>query len=193
MSYTLEDARMEEAYDRLVDDVLATHKDNVIDEYLSKKLLSYYEDNPDLTKPANFLIEEARKILGQSPTASFVLSAASVEVTLRDVILKPVASGLIHHDDVGPLMVDIIIDGGRFTPLLLRILEGYGMDIKKDKRSGSEQPLWNEIQDLRRLRNRIVHGGEPATDGQAQNALQVAELILFSLFPQLRKTIESMV
>ena len=42
MSTTLEDALEEEAYARMVDDVISAHKDDIISDFVSERMKSYY-------------------------------------------------------------------------------------------------------------------------------------------------------
>jgi len=124
---TLGDAWQEEAYDKMVAEILASHKEEIIDEFVSERMGSYYRSHPDLTVPAEAAIEEARNLIDVSPTASLVFSASAIEITLRDVLLKPVAFGMVHDENTGLLNADLVVENNRFKTLLLTILEDYGL------------------------------------------------------------------
>ena len=109
MSMTWEEAQGEEAYDRMVEEILSSHKDEIIDEFLqshkddiindfiSERMTAYYRNHPNLTVPADRAIGEAQRLMEISPTASLVFSRSAVEITLKDVLLKPVAFGMVHY------------------------------------------------------------------------------------------------
>ncbi len=105
MSITPEEAWQEEAYDRMVEEILESHKEDIIDEFVSERLASYYRNHPDLTVPTESAIKEARHLLEVSPTASLVFSRSAIEITLRDVLLKPVAFGMVHDEKAGSLIM----------------------------------------------------------------------------------------
>ena len=77
MSTTLEDALEEEAYARMADDVISAHKDDIISDFVSERMKSYYLNNPHLTAPAEAAIEEAYRAHRRQPyslTGVFQLS-----------------------------------------------------------------------------------------------------------------------
>ncbi len=118
MSITPEEAWQEEAHDRMVEEILESHREDIIDEFVSERMASYYRNHPDLTAPAEAAIDEARDLLEVSPTASLVFSRSAIEITLRDVLLKPVAFGMVHDENAGSLMADLAIGNRHFTRLL---------------------------------------------------------------------------
>lgn len=189
MSTTLEDALEEEAYARMVDDVISAHKDDIISDFVSERMKSYYLNNPHLTAPAEAAIEEAYKLIDVSPTASLVFSSSAIEITLRDVLLKPIAAGMVHDEDTGPLIADLVIEHRHFTKLLFNILENYGLNLKQDTRPGSGKNLWSEMEEIKTLRNKILHQGEKATLEMATLSLEISVALLHRLFPHLRKAI----
>jgi hypothetical protein len=171
VSITWEEAQEEEAYSRMVDEILASHKDDIIDEFLaehkddiindflSERTKSYYRDHPNLTVSADTAIEEAQNLIDVSPRASLVFSFSAIEITLRDILLKPVAVGMVHDDNTGRLIAEFVIRSNSFTKLLLQILEHYGFDLKQVTRPGSDKKLWVEIEEAKQIRNNILHNG----------------------------------
>jgi hypothetical protein len=96
---TPEDAWQEEASDRMVAEILESHKDDIIDEFVAERMGSYYKDHPNLTAPAKAALEEARNLLYVSPAASLVFSRSAVEITLRRNNIKRCAfkTGRLWH------------------------------------------------------------------------------------------------
>ena len=189
MSITPDEAWQEEAYDRMVEEILESHREDIIDEFVSERLASYYRNHPDLTARTESAIEEARHLLEVSPTASLVFSRSAIEITLRDVLLKPVAFGMVHDENAGSLMAELVIGNRHFTRLLFNILEDYGLDLKNTPRQSGSKNLWAEMEEIREIRNRVVHYGEKASQEQAELSLEIAEILLRKLYPYLRKQI----
>lgn len=58
MSYDPEDAAMDEFYDLISKELYPEHKEQAIEEFTDDKLKSYYQDNPDVMRPAVDAIQE---------------------------------------------------------------------------------------------------------------------------------------
>lgn len=189
MGMTPADAWQEEAYDHMVEEILESHRDDIIDEFVSERMASYYLNHPDLTAATESAINEARSLLEVSPTASLVFSRSAIEIALRDVLLKPVAFGMIHNENAGSLMVELALENQQFTKLLFSVLEDYGLDLKKAVRDRGSNNLWAEIREITKIRNLILHRGEKASKEQAERSLEIAYILLDKLYPYLRKRI----
>ena len=63
MSMTPEDAWREEAYGQMVKEILESHREEIIDEFVSERMASYYRNNPDLSAAAESALAEARSLL----------------------------------------------------------------------------------------------------------------------------------
>lgn len=103
MGMTLEEAWREEAYEPMIEEVLETHRDEIVDEFLSNRIAEYYQNHPDLAQATTSTISEARSLLNVSPSASLVFSRSAIEIVLRDVLLKPLAFGMVHDEKAGSL------------------------------------------------------------------------------------------
>lgn len=186
MGMTPEDAWREEAYEQMVNEVLESHRDDVVDGLISERTAQYYRDNPDIAKAAESALAEAESLLNANPTASFVFSRSATEIALRDVLLKPIAHGMVHDEDPGPLIVELAVGNQKFTKLLFRMLEGYGLDLKSYHRKGASNNVWDEIQEISRTRNRILHQGEKASDNDAIRSIEIANLVLKRFYPHVK-------
>jgi hypothetical protein len=156
---TPEDAWREEAYDNMVREVLESHKDEIIGEFVLERLAAYYNSNPDLADSAKAAIEQAEKLLPVSPEACVIFSRIAIEITLRDVMLKPVAFGMLHDDETAPLIAELVTGNVQFTKLLFKVLVGYGIDLKTIKRSGSPKSIWLEMEEIKKCRDQLIHHG----------------------------------
>ena len=189
MSMTPEDVWHEEAYDQMVQEILESHRDEIIDEFVSERMASYFQNHPDLTEAAESALFEARSLLKSSPTASLVFSRSAIQIALRDVLLKPIAYGMVHDEHGGSLMVELAIRNQQFTKLLFSVLENYGVDLKSSSLKGARNNLWTEIQEISKTRNQIVHNGKKASEEQAVRSLEIARILLDEVYPYLRKQI----
>ena len=189
MSMTYEDAWQEEAYDQMVRDILESHQEDVIDEFVAERMASYYRNNPDLAEATENILFEAKSLLNVSATASLVFSRAAIELALRDVILKPIAFGMVHDENTGSLMVELAVGNQQFTKLLFSVLQDYGVDLKNIDRNNGSNNLWAEIQEIAKIRNQILHRGKTASKEQAEQSLEIASILLNKLYPFLRNQI----
>ena len=191
MSMTLEDAWREEAYEQMADEILESFRNDIIDEFVSERTAQYYRDNPDLAEAAESSLTEAKSLLRTNATASLVFSRSATEIALRDVILKPIAHGMVHDENSGPLIVELAIGNQQFAKLLFRVLEGCGLNLKSFRREGVSDNLWNEIKEISAIRNRILHRGERASEADAARSIAIATVVLKELYPSLRNQMAS--
>jgi hypothetical protein len=209
MSITWEEAQQEEAYAHMVEEILSSHKeeiidqylashkediideDDIIDEFISRRMTAYYRDHSNLTVPADTAIREAQKLIEISPAASIAFSRSAVEITLRDVLLKPVAFGMVHDENNAQLIAELVLGSHNFTKLLFNVLEHYGLDLKQVRRPGSQKQLWKEMEEIKQIRNEILHRGGTASRNAAELSLEIAIMLLRNVYPELRKCMVS--
>ena len=187
MSMTYEDAWQEEAYDQMAREILESHHEEIIDEFVAERMKSYYQDNPDLTIATETVLNEAKYLLNVSPTASLVFSRSAIDLALREVLLKPIAFGMIHDANTGSLMVELAVGNQQFSKLLFRVLQDYGVDLRTVVRNTGSNTLWAEIKEIANIRNQILHRGQTASKEQAERSLEIASILLYKLYPYLRK------
>lgn len=189
MSMTWEEAAYEEAMEALY----AEHKEQAIEEFTDERLQSYYIAHPSIAEPPLRSLDQARKLLPHYPTAAFVFAAIAIEVGLKVALLKPVVYGLVHSESIAGIITDMVIAHtgfDRFRKLLLHILSEYGgVDLDQFKRQGASKTLWEEMEEVRKRRNQIIHRAEIATDDESQKAIAVASSVLEELFPAVVKNL----
>lgn len=191
MSDSYEDAMQEAAYDQMVEEILEDNKDQIIEEFVAERLRSYYKEHPDLDGPAKSALNEARDLLDVSSTASLLFSRSATEIAIRDVLLRPVVFGMVHDESTANVISELVLGNQKFKRLLFSILETNGVDLKKTTRPNSSVNLWNEMEEIKKLRNRIIHDGIKAKHEDAVVSLELAEIIIEGVFPHLRKRIMS--
>jgi hypothetical protein len=183
MSMTPDEVQYEEYMDQLYKE----HKEQAIEEFTDERLQSYYDDHQLLAKPAFEALREARNLINTNATASFIFSAIAMEVGLKETLLKPIVFGLVHAASVAAFITDLAISHSsmdKYRELLLQILREHGgVDLDTYKRPDSNKPIWQEIREVQKQRNSILHRAETASDEEAILALGVASTIIEKLFP----------
>ncbi len=189
MSMSYEDAAYEQYLEeQYMDELYEKHRVEAIEEFTTERLSSYYSENRLLAKPAFEALSEARKLNKANPTAGLIFAAIAMEVGLKETLLKPIVYGLVHAELVASLIADLIVSHrgmDRYRTLLLRVLQEHGgVDLNTFKRSGSSKTLWEEIKEIQKIRNKIMHRAEKASEQNADLALRVASEIIDNIFPE---------
>jgi hypothetical protein len=108
---------------------------------------------------------------------------------LKAVFLKPLVFGLVHTEEIASFISDLpTMQPGmdRLQDLLTNVLAHFGrVDLKTFKRAVSSKSLWEEIAEIQRVRNRVVHRGEDASLNQAALAISVADALLNDILPKI--------
>ena len=98
---------------------------------------------------------------------------------------------MVHDESTANVIAGLVLGNRQFKGLLFSVLETYGVDLKKTTRPSSSDNLWNEMEKIKELRNRIVHNGEKAIREDAIVSLELAEIIIEGVTPHLRRKIAS--
>ena len=176
-------------YSDFAKEVLAGHDDlygEVIDQFTSERLQSYYVSNPRVAERALWALGQARSLLTSHPAACLVLAVTASEVGLKSGLLKPILHGLVHDDAMAVIIAELVPEqrNDKFQTLLFGILKEYGgVDLRTFKRSGASMTLWEEMQGIQKLRNGVVHRAEAIIPADAQKAVHIAAVIVERLFP----------
>jgi len=193
-----EDARdgfINSLYEDFANDVLAG-KDELYGEVVSRftleRLQSYYVANPTVAARALWAYQQAAGFLGSHPEAALVFASIAAEVGLKAGLLKPILHGLVHDESLALIIAELVPEqrNQTFQKLLFAILREYGgLDLAAFKRPGTAKTLWEEMQDVQKRRNAVIHRGEAATSAEAQQALDIATVVVHTLFGQVVATI----
>jgi hypothetical protein len=164
-----------------------------IDEFTSERLQSYYLKEPELAVPALNSLSYAKELLDPFHKAALLFAVTSTELTVKNVLLKPIISGLAHTEDLAAFIADLTTTHAgmdRFHKLLTGILAEYGgVELKTFKRNGSSKTLWEEITVVQGARNAVVHRGENSEMATAVLSISVAETLLNDIFPRILKNL----
>ena len=107
---------------------------------------------------------------------------SSIEQFLKIALLKPVVYGLIHHEPLADLIVELTIGQSgfdRYNKLLSKLFETLAeIDITNVTRQGSTKKLLDEVAELQKTRNKIIHQGVEVEESEAKEALDVTVAVL---------------
>ena len=200
MSYTLEDAAWDKAYESMSQELYPEHKEQAIAEFTHERLRSYYVAHPEILIPATKIFKEAKSLLSDGHNAAaLVFSASATELFLKAALLRPVVYGLVHSESLAELIVDTALSQTgfkRYETLLSKLFfEIAGIELTSLVREVGAKPLLKEAADYQDIRNGIVHQGRDVTVSQARIAseitTQIFNQVLTKALSSLNLTIES--
>jgi len=181
-------SRGEYAYDEYMSDLYEDHAKQAIEEFTGERLCSYYSRNELLAKPAFDFLSEAKKQNELNPTVGLLFAVIATEAGLKATLLKPIVYGLVHDELAASLITDLTVSHtgmDRYRTLLLHILQEHGgVDLNTFKRAESCKTLWEELKEVQKIRNFIMHRADKASRENADLALDVASEILEKIFPE---------
>lgn len=181
---------MPELYEEFARDLLSGKDDlygEVIEQFTSERLQSFYLTNPSVAENARVALQEARSLADLHPAAALVFAAIAIEVGLKTTLLKPILHGMVNMDSAAAVVAGLIPDqhNDSFKKVLFGILkEVGGVDLPAFKRPGCNQTLWEEIANIRSRRNEVMHAAGHVTVTDARHAIEIASTVLEVLFPR---------
>jgi hypothetical protein len=121
------------------------------------------------------------------PQAALVFAVTAAELVWKKVLLEPIVFGLVHTEGLATFVTELTTKHtgmDRFKKLLTAILAEFGgVDLMAYKRSDSSKTLWQEICEIQKARNDLVHEGKSAPDAP-DLALSVADTLMNVIFPR---------
>jgi hypothetical protein len=163
------------------------HYEEAIKEFTAERLQSYYVAHPKLAWPARESLLHAESLMPCYPKAALVFATTASELAVKTVFLKPIVFGLVHTEGLASFITDLTTQHTRmerFQTLLAEILSKFGgADLKTYKWPGSGHSLWQEMVEIQKARNAVVHRGEATADSNAELAIAVAKTFLNEIFP----------
>jgi hypothetical protein len=192
MSYDEEDAARDAFYDRIREELTP----EIIDEFTSERLTSFYNTHPDVAeKPFKALVEARALIQESHETAAFLYAVIATEVNIKSVLVYPIVNGFIHNEMIAPLITNMVLSQtrGQFDKVkevFLNILkEAAHFDLQTYSRVGANKNLWDEITEIQKRRNRILHAAEIVTILDAEMAIAIAAEVVEVVFPRVAQNL----
>jgi hypothetical protein len=150
-----------------------------ISDFTNERLRSFYEQNTNLMRPAIDAFQEGKKLYNSTYySASLVFFMTCIELLLKATILKPIVSGLVHHEALAEIIVEHTLGQAgfdRYEKLLEILISTFAdLELKKISRDNESAKLFNECKALQQIRNKIIHRGDVCTKENAENARKVS-------------------
>ena len=162
---------------------------DAVRQFTSERLQSYYLQQPVLAVPALNALRYAQSLMPAFHQGALVFAVTATELAVKNVLLKPIISGLVHTEDLASLVADLTMKHtgmDRFQKLLTEILAQFGgVELKTFKRAGSNKGLWEEMNEVQKARNAVVHKGKTVAVDVANLSIRVADTLLTDIFPQI--------
>lgn len=188
--------RMEEVYAERFQTDVVERIDEVFDEHFEKIFRSQVKSWsakhwPPAEATAHRVGREARTFANMGLNAPAVVwSATCVEIILRDLTLSPIFVGLFLGEQWADAALKVML-GNRWTRPETRAMARHvlhtiaGIDV--DALEARAIRPWGEVDNLLKIRNRVVHGGSEVSDEMAPWAVDVAAALYATVLPPLRE------
>lgn len=194
MSYTEEDARLDEFWDRMSEELYPEHKEQAIEEFTTQRLQSFYLKKPDILAPGIRMYAEARELEENHPSASYVFATSAIELFIKSSLLKPVVYGLVHNESLAEIIVKTSLGSSgfqRYRKLLAGLFsEIVDTDLNTIKRIGSNRLLLQEASEVQTKRNDIIHKGIMVDNNEAKFAISIAYGVLHCIITPMLLSID---
>ncbi len=181
MSTDMYDVAMDDFYERISEELYPEHQELAIDEFIEKRMHSYYLENPNIIKAPMECSNHANKLMQVSPQCALVMYTTAIELYLKTVLLKPVLYGMIHNENVANLIVESSTKQsgfGRYNKLLSGLCK-HAANIDMSEIKGTDGlPILKEAEAVQSIRNKVVHQGYKATINEMGKAKNTAYLML---------------
>jgi len=159
--------------------------ERIVDDFKEGRMTEYYLKHTGIIEGPKGMLEEAKNLLTSNLRASLVLGYAAGEVGLIKGILAPILHGCFHNESAANLLVNAIVKtkNEKLSKALFTILtNSTEIDLKIFCRSGSEKPLSQEISEIQKIRNEVLHHAGTVAEGEASLAITTSETILNEIF-----------
>jgi hypothetical protein len=163
------------------------NREEAVRVFTSERLQSFYVKHPKLAAPALEALNYARTLMPMHPRAALVFGVTSTELVIKNVLLRPLISGLVHVEDLAMLVVEQSTSQtgmDRFQKLLAGIVSEFtSFELSTLKRPDSSQTLWQEIKTVQEARNGVIHRGETVEEEMATRSIEIADMLLNVILP----------
>lgn len=190
MSYDPFDAALDEAYERMSEELYPEHKERAISDFTTERLQSYYLRNPSITRPGFRMQKEARELLKNGHySAALVFAASATEQFLKVALLRPVVYGLVHVEPLAEMVVSSALSQTgylRYTKLLSGLFSTLtSIDLATLSLTDKSKPLLVEASNLQNRRNEVVHQAVEMSKSEAEAALATSAGVYFYILTEM--------
>lgn len=184
MSYNQQDADADALFDQISEEVYPEHKAQAIEEFIKERMQSYFLKHPEILQRPDDCFHHAGQLKEKSPRCALVMYATTTELFLKSVILKPTLYGMLHNEKVAEDIVESVTKQGGLSRYK-SLLDGLCFQvagIQLNKISGVDsKPILDEVDDIHRIRNKVLHGGEDVGPEDVEKARKITRLVCHKL------------
>ena len=170
MSNDYYDDAMSDFYDRISEELFPEHKEIAIEQFVEKRMQSYYLKHPNIIKAPMDCFNHANELMHVSPQCALVMYTTAIELYLKSVLLKPVLYGMVHNESVAALIMEASTGQSgfnRYNKLLSALcLHAANIDLSSIK-GMQDKPILKEAEEIQSIRNKVIHQGYKATGTDA--------------------------
>jgi len=163
------------------------HAEQAINEFISERLQSFYLQNNEVIASPLASLSRARELVGLNQNAAaLVFAVTAIEVGLKLGFIKAIVYGSVHSETAAGIIADMSYAHAgfeRLRDLVFQILSEVNLDLRAYQRVNANKILWDEVIEIQRRRNAIVHRAEDATEEEAQSSIAIAAALLEDIFP----------
>jgi hypothetical protein len=145
-----------------------------------------------VTERVQHTIDEAEALLAAGhPGPATSLAATAVELTVRDLVIRPLVQGAFLSDQWAATLTNHILRGapGEVRRLLPVIATAWGLDLD-EVRLADGAGVWGVFTGpVSQARNAFVHGAEPVAPDLAARAIECARTLLDGLVVPLARRV----
>ena len=172
-----------------MDDPLDLERDAAMAEFIENSVAQIAQDSVQrylgtygdaIEERVEQCVEDAKKLLELNFWGpSLTLSVTAIEIIIRFMILRPLVQGAFMSEEWAEILLKRIATGrsAEDKKMLPAILRQWGIDITTIK-TKSDEPLWENIQNLTQRRNDFVHSGEEIQEYEAIKGLEAADVLV---------------
>lgn len=185
MSITRQEAEFEQGMDELYKEFKKQFKD----EFIFDQVHSYYKENPDVAREPLQRFQESKLLFSQRfYTSTFLFAVISIEVGIKLIVLKPILYSLAFSTAAGELLYDTTFklkSIPQIPDLYFHILrDTTGIDLKDIQRTTGNKKLWDEISNLQKLRNEVLHQARTIIQQESEQSINIAESLYNEIIPK---------
>jgi len=169
--------------------------DRGIARFTAGRQKSYFVENPDLAIPAFDVLDEAKRLFALDRfAAAQAFAGGATEVAYDQLLIRPMLYGFVHDEDVAEAISGIpdeVKNVYKFKGFLEGVIAKFAGVTFQSLFPGSNKTLWKYIQDVKGIRNSILHGGNlNVSPVEAKESIDLASQVIETIFPALLRTLK---
>lgn len=170
---TMEDVYWEMAME---DEYLEEIKRKAIDGKPRETIREYYLYSKTLFSSTTVTLQNAKSHLAFNPTSTIIYAAIAQELMLKELLFKPIIFGVVNNEDAADIVIHYIFHNKspfNISKINDLVWEFTRLNFHGYKRKNSKQAIWQEMDNLSKMRNKAMHQGVQFTKAEAKFNLKL--------------------